>query len=169
MPLLGASPLAIPEASDLSEAFQQVITIATPATGTSPSRVVPGDAYEQVVTATVSVSTSAAVANRSMEMIWQDGGGNNYCIVPANAVQVANTTVTYAFNTGSGGTYSGGAGTSVVTIPSLLMLPGHKLFFQLVNIDGSDFVSAVSMSVFRVPTSRQRLALVTPIATPLLA
>lgn len=169
MPLLGASPLAVPEASNLEGAFQEPVRIPAQPTGQGWSRTTPGDTYEQVITVNTTLTTSVAVANRSVELVFQDASGINYCVAPASAVQTAGQSMNYSFSTASAGSYFSGGNVFVVSMPPLLMFPGHKLFLVVVNMDAADALGASGLSLFRVPTARPQLVLVRPIATPQLA
>lgn len=161
--------MAVPEANDLAEAFQQGVTFPTPGAGLPATRLVPGDTYEQLLSANFLFHTSAAAGNRVVRMILNDAGGNALLAQPAFAVQGPNFTGQYTID-GNGGTSYGPVGINyVIGIPAILLQPGMAFAIFADNMDAADSFSALTALLFRVPTNRPAVPTLSLVPTPMLA
>lgn len=156
MPILNASPLALPDSAFLEGSWQEAIDPPSPGAGTFFSRSTPGETYEQILSATFRYITSAAAGNRLMTVAINDPNGNTIVDVPAVFSQTPGINAIYTV-IGQGGTsYGNSQANQVIALPPTLLLPGYTLFLLPVNEDAADQILAVGLLLLRIPTGAPR-------------
>jgi len=115
----------------------RVATFPNPAAGVDAIAVVPSNVRWEVQNLGALLTTSAAVANRVVHLIVDDGQGNQVYNFPASQNQVAASAVQY----------SAGVSTMVVSFDSATMLvlpfplhlsPGWRIGFKTTLLDAAD-------------------------------
>lgn len=167
MPLLNASPLALPDNADVAGAYQDAVLLKAPGPGQYATRITPGETYEQLLTATFSYLTSAAAGSRTIVVVVNDPNGNEVGVYPGNQAQGPGTSAIYSVNGQNGQTYSTVTGDQVIGMPQILLLPGYELFFGSPQRDAADSVSSVACVFLRVPTGAPKQAPSPLLASPL--
>lgn len=169
MPLLGASPLAIPDASALDATFQVAVDLPPPPAGQNIAHAVQGDFYEQLLAARFIFQSSVAAGTRQVFVFPQDPNGVSIGSWPATITQAPNSNFGYTVQTGNGIAYAA-TGNAVIVIPPMLLLPGYTLNFGASGIDAADQFSSIGLLLLRIPSATQPHAVtVAPTPTPLLA
>lgn len=153
MPLLGASPLALPEQADLSGAWEETIGLADGALGTFVFRLTPGETYEQLLAGFFNFITNAAAGNRTPVIQINDANHRAIGFYPASAPVGPATTAQVSVVVGSGQAYSDGLGHIVISIPALLLFPGAAIIFTGTGLQAGDQITAPTMTYLRIPTA----------------
>lgn len=121
----------------------RVLHPANPAAGADWAISASGAATLRIVSLVARLTTSAAVANRTVVLI-ADDGENEWYEQPATVTQVAGQVTDYAAHTAA---TPGGATPGVASIPlpnaGLLLLPGNRLRVVTAGLDAADQWSAV--------------------------
>lgn len=126
--------------------------VAAPAAGASwPVQRVTGEAILRVKLVTVSLVTSAAVANRLVSLDYQDADGNLLFRAPAAAVQAAALTVQYSFGWGYDAATNGGTA-QASPLPDVFLEQGWRVVLTVGLIDAADQVSAGRLVVEKLYT-----------------
>lgn len=99
---------------------------------------VPGSRNFRIMAVKCIFVASAVVANRTIKMVWKDGDGVDWMVVPATANVVASSTTTVTFNAGGGASYVAGDGSLVVSIPDIFVIGGHSVALDVTNFDAGD-------------------------------
>lgn len=168
MPLIGASPLAIPENGDTSRAWQETFDPADPAINTDVSRVIPGETFEQFLNGRILFTTSAAAGNRLMQLEILDGNGRIQGQYPALNTQGPGIVGGYSFVTGAAQPYAAAFNVQVVPLPPLLLFPTWTIIFDMAGAAAGDKLSAVSFTMLRIPTGSAPPPAEIVLPTPLL-
>lgn len=129
-----------------------VVPVAAPAAGASwGTQKVTGEAFLRLKLATVSIVTSAVVANRAVSLDFQDADGNLLFRAPAAAVQAASLTVQYSFGWGYDAATNLGAA-QAAPLPDVFLEPGWRVVLTVGAIDVADQVSKGALLFERLYT-----------------
>lgn len=152
MPLLNASPLALPASADLERAYEETIHLADGAPATFVFRNTPSETYEQFLVGFFNFATSAAVGTRTPVVQIND---NNHAAVgffPASVGVGPSTTAQVSVVAGVGQSYSDGLGHLVIAIPALLLLPGYGIIYTASGFQAADQITSPAMTYLRIPS-----------------
>jgi hypothetical protein len=167
VPLLNASPLALPEQADLSTAWQETFDPPPPLPGADVRRVIPGETYEQLLAAKVNFNTSAVVGNRLVLVQVFDPNGNIVWTATAPNAQPAASTKVYTFSAYATQAYESLGIFVTVPIPSILLLPTFIIQIGAFGQDAADFFQVPTLTLLRIPTAPVRKPEEPLFATPL--
>lgn len=108
-----------------------------PAAGAESSETVPTNARWRVLNHRIALVTDATVANRTMQILIDDGTNTIYSLA-ANANQPASTTFTYhSFPAGAAG-YASGNTLNVPIPPEIMLMGGSRLRTSTGNLQAGD-------------------------------
>lgn len=169
MPLLNASPLALPSGADTEGAWQEAIDPPNPAPGNGFSRTTPGETYEQVLTGNVALLTDATAGARQIFVAVVDANGVQVMTAAAPAPQGPSFQVNYSLHGDGGQSYNPTNPQQVLGFPPVLLLPGWK--FQIIanSLGPGDQFFSIGLLYLRIPTRAPRkpaeIILPTPMVT----
>lgn len=167
MPILNASPLALPDNAYLEGAWQESIAVPNPAPGQIAVRTTPGETYEQLLTGAAVYVADAAVVNRIVLVTVQDPNGRLVGAYPCPTAQTASTTDVYSIVAQGGQSFATSGGDNVIAMPAILLLPGYKVTFGSPQADAGDQVQSVTFVMLRIPTGAPQQQPEPLMATPL--
>lgn len=131
--------------------WQERVIVPNPPPGQSWSYTADGRYYERVITATFTLVTSAAVANRFPQLFLFDNNGVEVTSVPVSGTIVASTTLNVKLQQ-LAPTYSNGvSGGSFGFLPDILIPPGWKWSLTVFGEDAADQLSSIVLLVQRYP------------------
>ena len=142
-----SSALGEAAASLLAQRLVKPIIVPNPAVGTEILVKVPGGVIWEVLSLRFRLVTSAAVANRVVNVIYTDNDNTEYVRMPTHTNQAASATVDFNFWPG--------VATEVVTTPMVFAIPtppipmvaGYRIQTATAAIDVGDQYSAVRLLV----------------------
>ena len=115
---------------------------ATPAAGAAPTITVPAGHVWRVLSGTVTLVTSATVANRLVRLRWTDGNTLlGYAVAPA--VQAASLTNTYGF--AEFGPQQAVGTRQNISLPEIVLPAGSTLDVTVDAIDGTDQLTGLTL------------------------
>jgi hypothetical protein len=133
--------------------WTEPVTIPSPGAGVaSVGRKIPGETYERILCAHGKLVTSAVVANRNVTLDVVDGAGTTQYSVPVASTVVASSTV-LPYGAVHGAVLMSAVGTSIFTIPDLLLPPGYTVQFNGSGFDVADQWSSLGFLVQRYPSN----------------
>lgn len=135
-----------------SGSYSEFFTIAKPGAGAGLSRTVPAEYYELALAIHVSITTSAAVANRTPFLTLQQGDGTVIAKLSHNILIPAATTAELTWVVDTDTVSVGTAGPSACPLPHFRMPPGWKFVIGASNIDVADQFTAATILVERSPS-----------------
>lgn len=131
----------------------RTVTPAQPAAGANLGIVVPGEGAWIIRTVRFQLVTSAAVANRQVQLAVSDGQ-QEYLRVATGAQQVASLTTVYTFGPGLGTVTGPGTAVATASLPAgLVLYPGFVLSTVVAAIDVADQISGVALRVVECPVT----------------
>jgi hypothetical protein len=167
MPLLNASPLALPGGADVDHAWQELVTGPDPAVGANFVRIVPGETYEQLLSANFVILTNGAAGTRVALVSLRGPDNNQFGAYPSTFSQGASSTHTYIANMNNGQTFDTTQGLHLIGGQPALLLPGYRIVLQAIGLDPGDRVTQVELLLLRIPTGRVQSPRDETVATPL--
>jgi hypothetical protein len=126
-----------------SRGYPTFTQIAQPAAGAAAVVSVPGDRFYRLITARFSLATSAAVATRTPQLLWQTADSVEWARFPASGGIGASSSVVAQWAVATGSTYTGNDGSLLVSIPDVIIRPGDRIVLSAANIQAADQLSGV--------------------------
>lgn len=147
------------EAAELSYARQQpyepqpveVVNGDKPAAGASFSLTSPGRLGWLLAAITGRLVTSAAVANRTLTLRYDDGNGSWFYRSALNLVLPAGTTELFTFAANVGNAYNDGAGNAFAPLLPVEFQGGQKVALAVGAIDVADQLDQLVLTFVRRP------------------
>lgn len=130
--------LGITEGASFGPGFVRPITIPRPAAGAAATVRLDGAETVRPMVITISLTTSATVANRGLFLTLSDDDGNVVYRVPQSTNVVASTTTLAQWLQGLTTAYVGGNGDLMAPLPGLLVYGGYTLTIGALNLDATD-------------------------------
>lgn len=139
--------------------FLDTLDIENPSAGANAASSVPGSSAVRVLAATATLTTSATVANRQVNLDYINGRGVTYVRNGAGLVIAANTTL-QAFHWSSERSLAEWASGTPVYVPllPLFLQPGWVVQFTVDNIQAADQLTACRLVIERFLTGSPELA-----------
>lgn len=125
--------------------YAQLSSANIPAAGAAAKLVIPGTAYQRLLTAHFTLTTSATVANRFPRMSILDGDGQVRARFAASVAVVASSSVTYTFAVNVGDHSHVASGDGYSSIPDMILPPGFAWSWDAAGLDPADQLSAVDV------------------------
>ncbi len=136
--------------------WQEPVYPPTPAPGAAYTRKIGGEVWERVIACNAQLTTSAAVATRTLFGLIEDGDGVNMIRFPLSAGVAASATVrSWAWHTSLFNT-TNETGQAYAPLPDLLLPSGWQFSISASNIDVADQISHVQLIVQKFPTDTIR-------------
>lgn len=137
-------------AAEIQANLGQVVAIDTPAAGSELAYKYGQNEFWKPRCLSFQVVTSATVANRLVHLDLLDGAGNIIGRFSSGFTQSASLTTVYTFGVDLN-VYGANAAASLgAPIPDLWLHPGCSLAIGVANIDTTDQISAVNLTVDQV-------------------
>lgn len=133
--------------------------VAPPAAGAEWSKATDGGEFWEIRAVTMTLTTSAVVANRSAKLVCRDNNGNEVWRIPPVVVQAAGAAVVYTYLPGLG--YSSNVDGQLLGIasPPAVLRPGWSLGSLTSLIDVGDAYTKIVIMTLRWSPQRVALAL----------
>lgn len=123
-----------------------------PAAGAMFSRTIPGQYFERLLTVFFRLVTDANVAERQVAIEYRDSAARRFAFAAPVTTQGESTTTDYAFQAFLGQSDWEADGTVMVTLPPLILSPGHDWRIFVGAIEATDQLSAIRFVVERFLT-----------------
>jgi len=123
--------------------YAQLSSVPQPAAGAAAKLTIPGTAYQRLLSAHFTLTTSAAVANRFPRVSLLDGDGVVRGRFASSVAVVAGSVATYTFAVGLGDHSHVATGDGYSAIPDMILPPGFAWQFDAAGLDVLDQLSAV--------------------------
>lgn len=162
---LGASVLAevlaplMPDASpvpeytpEVREPYQQLVTIPQ-ATGAAGAHHVVAQDLMMPLSVMCRLTTSNAVADRTVAVEYQDGDGVRFVIAGTQAVVQASTTQSFCWFVGAGAAAWPIEDAAIAPLPEQFLSWGQRLALVVANGDAGDVLDRIRVSARFVPSS----------------
>lgn len=130
---------------------QEAVYPSNPAAGQGLTYTADGRYFERLLTLTVTLTTSAVVANRFIQLFLRDINGNSIISVPAAGVIPASSTVTPNLMTDATSFSNGTSGSTFGHLPDVLIPPGWSWMVKVFSMDVADQLSGAVLLVHRFP------------------
>lgn len=166
MPLIGASPLAIPPGGDASKAWQEIFNPPPPAPGQDFQRKIPGETFEQFLFGRFLFVSSAAAGNRLIQFTIVDANNGFVGQFPALNTQGPGIAGGYNIVTGAGIPYATAFNVQIIPIPPILLTPGMVISVDIAGVAAGDAITLCSFAMLRIPTGTPAPESAVLLATP---
>lgn len=125
-------------------AFTESFFGKSPAAGSGYSLTVSGAYYERFVGVTFVLTTSSAVANRSVYLSYVNPGTGTVLTAGPTALQSASVANTYSGTVGFGASDWNAGTPAYFGLPDLILPAGYQVQINVANIDTADQLSAIA-------------------------
>lgn len=139
--------------AELRRGFTQVLTPAQPAAGAAYSRKVAADYWERLIGVSFTLTTSAVVANRTVEVNLTDDQGRVLFAAQGSGTVVASSTLNARLETSNSGSSTAAAGSSYGHLFDQIAKPGWIYNIAVAGIDVADQLSALVLVTERYPSN----------------
>lgn len=153
MPVLFNS-ISLPAYALVDDAFPQIVKIADNGLGGSSAYTAGGHYIDVPVLFQVTLTTSAAVATRTVQVLILDGDGNSIALHPAPATQTASLIINYQFDAAVPFAYGPVGRSAVAPLPQVALLPGWSFIPRVDILGAGDTWAGLTLSIVRIPTGQ---------------
>lgn len=133
----------------------QYVIGANPAAGAHFTRTTDGNFFERYVSIAVRLVTDGNAANREVVVQYRDTDNNVYAQTGINATVAASLTADYFFNAYTPEVVATVNSSSLVPLPSQLLLPTHSMRIFIVNVQVGDQLSRIKIATEQFYTAGQ--------------
>jgi hypothetical protein len=160
---IAGTQLPLPDYARIDLAYSQTTVPGTQPNGTAYTYSVVGRNLEVITNVFFNLTTSSAIANRAVQVVFNDQAGNNLAIAVAPTAQTASLTVYYTYSVGTSNAYGPVAGDAVVGLSPLVLDSGYTMQISVNGMDSGDQIRTPAVVALRIPTGGA------PIAPPVVA
>lgn len=125
--------------------YAQLSVVPIPAAGSAAKLTIPGTAFQRLLAAHFTLTTSAVVANRFPRVSFVDGDGTVRARFTTSVAVVAASVVTYTFAVNQGDHSHVATGDGYSSIPDMILSSGYGVLFDAAGLDIGDQISAVDI------------------------
>lgn len=132
--------------------YRDVVRLANPPAGQPLRHTVPSHTAYLAITACLTLTTDATVANRFAELAILQGDGNPIGIFPATTAVPASSVATITWAIGCNIPSGVGGLVQVVPLPEMILDPGFTVQFSAAAEDAGDTITSALLYVLHIPT-----------------
>lgn len=125
--------------------YAQLQSVPIPAAGSAAKLTIPGTAFQRLIAAHFTLTTSVVVANRFPRVSIVDGDGTVRARFTTSVAVVAATAVSYTFAVNQGDHSHVATGDGYSSIPDMILASGFGVWFDAAGLDPADQISAVDV------------------------
>ena len=134
------------------QGWQEVIKPANPAAGVTFTRKVPGETWERYLSVTFTLTTSAVVANRTVQIRLLDHDGSIVASISGGGTVVAGSTLNVRATVGLGYSDNNASGHTDQGLWDLLAQSGFQLNINVQGMDAGDTLTNIVILAQRFST-----------------
>jgi hypothetical protein len=132
--------------------YTDVVRPQNPPAGSAHTHVVPSSAQEVFLTASATLTASAAVVNRYPALMLANGDGSVYATFAATVAVAAAGVATVTWALGANIPNGAGGAAPAVPLPDLIVMPGFRVILGAIGLDVADQLSGLAFTILHIPT-----------------
>lgn len=132
--------------------YTDVVLPKNPPAGQAHTHVVPSSANEVILTASATLTASAAVANRFPALMLANGDGTVYATFAATVAVAAAGIATVTWALGANVPNGAGGAAPAVPLPDLIVPPAFRVVIGAIGLDVADQLSGLALTILHIPT-----------------
>ncbi len=141
----------IVSAARFTSGYQEIIRPVNPAAGTTFTRVIPPETWEQLTSLRFTLTTSIAVANRLVTIQYIDQDGNLLIEAQGSGAVVASSAITANLMVNGPTVDVAVAGNSFGFLPDRIMRSLYSWKIAVAGMDAADTLTGIVATIQRIP------------------